>query len=100
MVAGSFFMLVAAIGIWKMPDVLMKMHALTKASSFGTVLLLLSLVPTFYHEIFNVIMMFLIIIFIFMTAPVSSQILSKSAHDLKTPLWKKTINDDLGEEYE
>ena len=40
---GVFFMLVGCIGIVRLPDVLCRAHALTKAMTLGVVLLFLSL---------------------------------------------------------
>lgn len=35
---GSFSIFLAAVGLWRMPDTLSKLHAATKASAFGIVL--------------------------------------------------------------
>lgn len=40
LIAGSLFMLVAAIGVVKLSDVYMRMHAITKAASLGAILML------------------------------------------------------------
>ncbi len=43
LLAGSVFILIAAIGILRLPDVLCRAHALTKAMTLGIALLLLGL---------------------------------------------------------
>jgi monovalent cation/proton antiporter MnhG/PhaG subunit len=45
--AGAFFMLVAAIGVLRMPDLLMRMHAATKAGTLGAGLLLVAVAVHF-----------------------------------------------------
>ncbi len=41
LVSGAFFMLVAAIGILKLPDLYQRLHASSKAATLGIALLLL-----------------------------------------------------------
>ena len=42
-VAGLFFLFVSAIGVYRLPDVYCRAHALGKAMTLGVILLLLSL---------------------------------------------------------
>lgn len=69
---GTFFCLVAAIGILRLPDLMYRMHAATKAASFGVAMLLLGAVlwhPSLRAGIEAV----LIIVFIFLTTPLAAQ---------------------------
>lgn len=94
LVVGSLFMLVAAIGVVRFPDLYTRMHAATKASSFGILLMLIGVsiqLPGFYL-IMEAIM---VIVFIFMTAPVASHMIGRVAHLFGTPLWEKTTIDEL-----
>ncbi len=94
LVSGSLFMLIAAIGVVRFPDLYMRMHAATKAASFGILLMLLGV--SIYLPIFNVIFeALMVLVFIFMTAPISSHMIGRVAHLLQVPLWEKTSIDEL-----
>jgi multicomponent Na+:H+ antiporter subunit G len=83
--AGSLFMLVAAIGVIRLPDVFMRMHAITKASSLSILLISAGLVlvmPTL--RIF--LGCFTLILFIFLTTPVASHMIARAAAMLKEPV--------------
>jgi multicomponent Na+:H+ antiporter subunit G len=43
LLVGLFFLLVAGVGIWRLPDVYCRAHALGKALTLGVILLLLSI---------------------------------------------------------
>ena len=82
---GSLFILIAAIGVLRFRDVLNSMHATTKASSFG-LLLILSGVALHFLTLFVVIKAVLITIFIYLTAPLAAHSVSLT---LKKPVGKK-----------
>ncbi len=94
LVAGSFFMLVAAIGIYRLPDTYMRMHATSKASSFGSLLMLFA-ASLHFQTWYIIIESLLIIIFIFLTTPVAAHMIGHVAHLLNIPLWKNTHTDEL-----
>jgi multicomponent Na+:H+ antiporter subunit G len=74
---GSFFILVAAIGILRFKDLYGRLHATTKATSFGLLLLLIGV--SLFFNIFPVyVKSLLIIIFIFLTAPLAAHTIAKS----------------------
>ena len=74
---GSFFILVAAIGILRFKDLYGRLHATTKATSFGLLLLLVGV--SLFFNIFPVyVKALLIIIFIYLTAPLAAHSISKS----------------------
>ena len=94
LVLGAFFMLLAAIGVLRLPDLYIRMHAATKASSFGALLMLVA-VSIHFPVAYVIIEAALVIIFIFITAPVASHMIGRIAHLLKVPKWEKTIIDEL-----
>ena len=47
MVAGTFFMFLAGIGVLRMPDLLMRLHATTKAGTLGAGLVMLAVATHF-----------------------------------------------------
>jgi len=79
---GVFFILVGAIGLVRLPDFFMRLHAPTKASTLGVGgILLASMVYAFkdgllIHEL-------IITLFVFVTAPVSAHLLSQAALRLR-----------------
>ena len=79
---GAFFILVSAVGLIRFPDLYTRMHATTKATSFG---LLLIIVGASFH--FNVPIVWLkallVIIFMYLTAPLAAHSIAKSAKDKK-----------------
>jgi multicomponent K+:H+ antiporter subunit G len=80
----AFFLLVGAIGLVRLPDFYMRLHAPTKASTLGVggVLLasLLLSVPQGRPGIAEL----LITLFVFVTAPVSANLMAQAALHLKT----------------
>lgn len=96
---GSLFIFIAAIGILRMPDLLMRMHAATKAGTLGAGLILTGV--TFHFQKWNVtIEAILTIIFIFITAPIASHLLARAAYFRGIKLTKSTIIDELKEHYD
>ena len=74
---GAFFTLVGAIGLVKLPDAMTRLHAPTKVGTMGIgALLLASITNAFvfgegsFHEL-------LIMAFLFVTAPISANFMSK-----------------------
>jgi multicomponent K+:H+ antiporter subunit G len=78
-VLGAFFMFVGSLGLAVLPDMMRRLHAPTKASTLGLGSILLgSMVYSFgvrgeasVHEL-------LILVFIFITAPVSGMMIAKA----------------------
>lgn len=82
--AGAFFLVVGALGLARLPDMMRRLHGPTKATTLGIgALLVASMVHSAaagggfsVHEL-------LIALFLFLTAPVSAQMLAK-AHILRS----------------
>lgn len=95
---GAFLMLVAAIGIIRMPDVFTRMHAATKTSTLGAGSMFLA-VAIFYGEIGIATRALLVIAFLFLTVPVSAHMIARAAYFVGTPLWEGTVIDELRDAY-
>ena len=92
---GAFFALVAAVGILRMPDLLMRMHAATKAGTLGAGLLLLAVAVSFGDSSVTV-RALAAIVFLFLTAPVAAHVTGRAAYYAgRVPLWSKTLVDEL-----
>ena len=96
---GTLFILIAAIGILRMPDLLMRMHAATKAGTLGTGLTLVGVM--FHFQRWNVtIEGILTILFIYITAPIASHLLARAAYFRGIKLAKMTVMDELKGHYD
>ncbi|MEM9157704.1 MAG: monovalent cation/H(+) antiporter subunit G [Verrucomicrobiota bacterium] len=73
---GSAFAAIAAIGTIRLPDPLSRMHAATKAGSFGAALLLAA-AALLYRETAVIIECLLIIGLFYFTAPIAAHLLGK-----------------------
>ena len=94
MLIGSLFILIAAFGIVRMPDLLIRMHAATKAGTLGAGLILVAVM--FHFQNLQVTFEALLtILFIFFTAPIASHLLARSAYFKGLKLAKITVIDEL-----
>ncbi|WP_422484742.1 monovalent cation/H(+) antiporter subunit G [Gudongella sp. DL1XJH-153] len=81
LILGSgFFFMVGTVGLIRLPDVFSRMHATTKSDTLGAGLALLALIIYRGFEPVSF-KLFLILIFIYATNPVSSHIIAKAAYD-------------------
>tara|TARA_R110000868_G_scaffold329680_5_gene590468 strand:+ start:780 stop:1118 length:339 start_codon:yes stop_codon:yes gene_type:complete len=91
---GSIFIFIASVGILRMPDLLMRMHAATKAGTMGAGLILLGVM--FYFKTTQVtIESFITTIFIFVTVPIASHLLARAAYLRGVKLAKNTVIDEF-----
>lgn len=90
---GGFFVLVAGLGILRMPDVLIRMHASTKAGTLGAGLIL-SAVAVYYGDLTTVSIAALTIVFLVVTAPVAAHMIGRAAYRTGVPLWERMVLDE------
>ncbi len=82
-VIAAFFLLVGAIGLVRFPDFYMRLHAPTKASTLGVGgVLIASMLVTADHGRPGLAEL-LITLFVFVTAPVSANLLAQAALHLR-----------------
>jgi multicomponent Na+:H+ antiporter subunit G len=93
-ILGAAFFLVAAIGVARLPDLLTRMHAATKAGAFGGGLLLIACALHF-GSAYVVLKCLLILIFFYLTAPIAGHVLGRAGYRSGAKLAKKTHRDDL-----
>ena len=90
---GTVFMLIAALGIIRMPDFYIRMSTITKATSLGIGFILLG--ATIHLNSLEIILKAAAILtFVVITSPVSAYIIAKAAKKIRVPFWNKT---DVGE---
>jgi multicomponent K+:H+ antiporter subunit G len=85
LLVGGFFALVGAIGLLRLPDFLMRLHAPTKATTLGVGGLLAASVLHFALSGRLGVYELLVAAFLFVTAPVSASMLAKAALALRLP---------------
>jgi multicomponent Na+:H+ antiporter subunit G len=96
LIFGSLFMLVAAIGVVKLPDVYMRMHAITKAASLGAILMLTAVFIWHPQWIVGVEAL-MVILFVIFTAPIGTHMLAKVSHKMDVPIGEGYIMDEMKE---
>lgn len=94
LLSGAFFVLVASIGIIRFPDLMMRMHASTKAGTLGAGLILAATAVAF-DDISVLTRALATIIFLLLTAPVAAHLIGRAAYYVGMDLWSGTITDEL-----
>ena len=82
---GAFFTLVGSVGLIRLPDFFMRLHAPTKASTLGLGSLLIASMMQAAVEGRVGLAELLITLFVFITAPVSANLMAQAALHLKLP---------------
>ncbi len=93
--SGALFTLVAAVGVLRLPDVLIRMHASTKAGTLGCGLFLLALAVYSGGDTGVVARAIAAFVFILLTAPVGAHMIGRAAYRTGVPLWKETRINEL-----
>lgn len=88
MLLGVFFATVAALGILRMPDLYIRMHASTKAGTIGLGLVMMA-VALHFRDVASISRALGIMIFLVVTAPVAAHLLGKSMLDKGYKMWRK-----------
>lgn len=95
---GSLFVLLAAIGLVRMPDLYLRISVTTKAATLGIGLILAS-AAVYFQETSVSTRILAIIFFILLTAPVGAHLLGRASYITGVPLWKKSVLDELKRKY-
>lgn len=98
MLIGTGFLLLAAIGIVRMPDLYMRMQTATKAATLGVGFMIMSL-GIYFGDSAITIRVLLVIAFLFITAPVAAHVIGRSAYFVGVPLWEHSVVDELRGRY-
>lgn len=94
MLSSAIFTLLAAVGIIRLPDLLTRMHATTKAGALGIALMM---VATMFHFFDAVVFAkgLAVIVFILITAPIAAHAIGRAGYFVGIPVWERTIKDEL-----
>lgn len=98
LVFGSLFCFIAALGMLRLPDTVIRMHAATKAGTLGAGLILIGEV-FFYAELGIALRAFAAITFLLLTAPVAAHLIGRAAYwtgvQLSSRTWVDQLSDDI-----
>lgn len=100
--AGAFFSLTGAVGVLRLPDVLSRIHPAGKNDTMGVALITLGLLAeTLKYEYGYLVAakLLLIVLFVFVTAPVASHAMAKAAYLGGARPWRaKDDGKEVGDE--
>jgi multicomponent Na+:H+ antiporter subunit G len=96
-VFGCLLCLIAAVGMIRLPDTLIRMHAATKAGTLGTGFILAG-VAVFFAETGTILKASMGLIFLLLTAPVAAHLIGRAAYRSGIELSSATKVDHLGDD--
>ncbi|MDG4649586.1 monovalent cation/H(+) antiporter subunit G [Roseibacterium sp. SDUM158017] len=89
---GGFFCFVAGLGVLRLPDVLIRMHASTKAGTLGSGLILVA-VAIYFADTATTTRAVATILFLLITAPVAAHTIGRAAFRSGVALWNTKIEE-------
>jgi multicomponent Na+:H+ antiporter subunit G len=93
---GAVLILVAGVGILRLPDLLTRMHASSKAGTLGTSLILLA-VAVYFEDTGLTLRIVLIVLFLFLTAPVAAHMIARAGYRSGVRLSEETVLDEYAQ---
>ncbi len=92
--AGGLFGFIAALGMLRLPDMITRMHASTKAGTLGAGLIMAA-VAIHFMEVGITLRAAAAIFFLLLTAPVAAHVIGRAAYRCGIRLWDRTWVDEL-----
>jgi multicomponent Na+:H+ antiporter subunit G len=96
---GTLLMVIAAIGLYRMPDIFMRMASTSKAATLGAVCIMVAL-GFFFPNLGAITRAFITVVFLFLTAPIAAHMIGRAAYTQRSQLWEETIIDELRGHYD
>jgi len=94
LLAGALLCLLAALGVLRLPDFFMRMHAATKAGVAGSGLVLLG-VAALQGDTATWVKAALAVLFLLLTTPVAGHLIGRAGYLSGVPMWRGTREDAL-----
>jgi multicomponent Na+:H+ antiporter subunit G len=94
LISGALFMLLAAVGLVRLPDLYTRMSATSKAATLGASLVLLGAAVHFGTADAGG-RAVVIVAFLFLTAPPAAHAIGRAGYRRGSPLWEGTVADEL-----
>lgn len=98
LILGALLMLLAGVGLLRMPDLLLRMSATSKAATLGVILIMLA-AAVHFNDLGVTARTLGIVIFVILTAPISAHMIGRAAYITGEELWSKTQMDELKGRY-
>ena len=98
MVIGAIFLLLAAVGVLRMPDLFTRLQPATKGTTMRSACTLLAVAVHFGDSSVTT-RALATIAFFFLTAPVTAHLVGRASYFVGVPLWKGTVIDELRGRY-
>jgi multicomponent Na+:H+ antiporter subunit G len=98
MIIGAIFLLLAAVGVLRMPDLFTRLQPATKGTTLGIGCTLLAAAVHFDNSGVAV-RALAAVAFFFLTAPVTAHLIGRASYFVGVPLWKGTVIDELRGRY-
>ncbi|MBU2927607.1 monovalent cation/H(+) antiporter subunit G [Winogradskyella psychrotolerans] len=95
---GTVFVLLAAVGLVRMPDTYLRISVTTKAATLGIGLILIA-AAVYFNDLSITSRVLAIILFIVLTAPIAAHLIGRASYFIGIKLWDKSIMDDLKGKY-
>ncbi|MCC5811398.1 MAG: monovalent cation/H(+) antiporter subunit G [Ectothiorhodospiraceae bacterium] len=96
LLVGAGFVLIGALGVIRMPDLMLRMHTTTKAGALGGGLIAIG-AGLFFADASIMVRAVAILAFVVLTAPIAAHIIGRAAYFVGVPLWERTVTDELRE---
>jgi multicomponent Na+:H+ antiporter subunit G len=94
LVLGASFSLVAALGVWRLPDLYTRMHAASKAGAVGGGLVLLA-VAVLSFDAGVALRAIMGIVFLLLTTPVAAHLLARASYRVQDETSVDMVVDEL-----
>ena len=83
LILGSLAFLIASLGLFRLPDAYARLHAGTKASSFGVLLMVIAAAIEF-HDLSSIILLTATLVLTFITAPLACHAIAARVTAIKS----------------
>jgi multicomponent Na+:H+ antiporter subunit G len=93
---GIALMAIAGLGLLRMPDLLTRMHASSKAGTLGAILVLAA-VALHFGDAAIAVRVVVVCVFLLITAPIASHVIARAAYRTGVPLAPETVIDELAD---
>lgn len=96
---GALFILLAAIGVVRMPDLYLRISVTTKAATLG-IGLILGAAAIYFGDTAITSRVMAIILFMLLTAPVGAHMIGRASYFTGVKMWLDSQYDDLKDQYD
>ena len=96
---GAIFILVASVGIIRMPDFYLRLSVTVKASTLGVGFVLVS-TALYFGSLPVATKALAIVLFLLLTSPVGAQLICRVAYFKGAKLWDKSVLDEVEDHYD